>query len=173
MGAKNDTTKPDDGGPRPSKAIPAMVGIGASAGGLNSLLDLFQDIEPGIGFAFLIAQHLSPDHDSKLTEILARNVRLPITEAREGMAIEADHIYVIPPDADISVSVGRLRLECRRGIRRPICRPIICSVLWLASWGKSHRHRAVRNRNRRSERAQGDQDLRRSHVRGGPILGQI
>lgn len=115
MGAKNDTTKPDDGGPRPSKAIPAMVGIGASAGGLNSLLDLFQDIEPGIGFAFLIAQHLSPDHDSKLTEILARNVRLPITEAREGMAIEADHIYVIPPDADISVSVGRLRLECRRG----------------------------------------------------------
>lgn len=114
MDAKNDTINPDED-TRSPKAIPAIVGIGASAGGLNSLLDLFQDIDPGIGFAFLIAQHLSPDHDSKLTEILARNVRLPIAEAREGMTIEADHIYVVPPDADISVSVGRLRLEPRGG----------------------------------------------------------
>jgi len=96
-----------------------MVGIGASAGGLNSLLDLFQAIEPGIGFAFLIAQHLSPDHDSKLAEILANTAKLPVMEAREGMRIQADHVYVIPPDADISVSVGCLRLQRRQGCSPP------------------------------------------------------
>lgn len=104
---------------RSPETIPAMVGIGASAGGLNSLLDLFQAIEPGIGFAFLIAQHLSPDHDSKLAEILANTARLPVIEAREGMAIQADHIYVIPPDADISVSVGCLNLQRRHGRPSP------------------------------------------------------
>ena len=96
-----------------------MVGIGASAGGLNSLQDLFQAIEPGIGFAFLIAQHLSPDHESKLAEILARSAKLPVIEAREGMRIQADHIYVIPPDADIAVSVGCLRLQRRHGRSPP------------------------------------------------------
>lgn len=100
---------------KPTTTIPVMAGIGASAGGLDSLLDLFQAVEPGAGFAFLVAQHLSPDHDSKLVEILARNVNLPVVEAGEGMRVEADRIYVIPPTADISVSLGRLRLQSREG----------------------------------------------------------
>ncbi|BBA35729.1 methylase of chemotaxis methyl-accepting protein [Methylocaldum marinum] len=99
---------------RSTEQIPIMVGIGASAGGLNSLQNLFQAIEPGIGFAFLLAQHLSPDHDSKFPEILANSIRLPVIEGREGMAIKPDHIYVMPPDADISVSVGHLCLKRRR-----------------------------------------------------------
>ncbi|HYE36723.1 chemotaxis protein CheB [Methylocaldum sp.] len=109
----------DDDRLKSAESIPAMVGIGASAGGLNSLLDLFQAIEPGTGLAFLIAQHLSPDHDSKLAEILSRTAKLPIVEARDGMPVQADRIYVIPPDADISVSVGCLRLQSREGRSPP------------------------------------------------------
>jgi two-component system, chemotaxis family, CheB/CheR fusion protein len=99
--------------PRPTRTPSRVVGIGASAGGLDALERFFQHVPSDTGFAFVIVQHLSPDFKSLMDELLARRTTLPIHLVEDGMVVEADHIYLIPPKKEMIISGGRLLLSER------------------------------------------------------------
>lgn len=106
--------------PKPLKLI---VGIGASAGGLEAFNTFFANLPADSGMAFVLVQHLSPDHESMLTEILARAAPIPVVEAEDGMQLEPNRVHVIPPDATLTVKGGRLvvvKPAPPRSSRRPI-----------------------------------------------------
>jgi two-component system CheB/CheR fusion protein len=88
-----------------------IVGIGASAGGLRALEDLFETIPGDPGMAFVIVTHLAPDRQSFLVEILARHARLPVEVASDGLQVENNRVYVLPPSASLTIEQGRLRLR--------------------------------------------------------------
>lgn len=87
-----------------------VVGIGASAGGLEALERLFENMPLETGMAFVVVQHLSPDFKSVMDELLARKTRIPIHRVEEGMEVEPNAIYLIPPKKDMIISNGRLLL---------------------------------------------------------------
>lgn len=91
-----------------------VVGIGASAGGLDALTQLFSALEVSTGMAYVVIQHLDPTHASLLPSLLARVTSLPVLEGQEGMALSPDHVYVIPAHADMTLEHGVLRLFPRR-----------------------------------------------------------
>jgi chemotaxis response regulator CheB len=101
------TLNPADGVPHPagdqldvhaSESPPfPVVGIGASAGGIEAFTELLEHVPPGPGFALLFVLHIDPHHKSHLTEILSRVTPLPVQEVTEGMVVEPDHVYIIPP----------------------------------------------------------------------------
>jgi two-component system CheB/CheR fusion protein len=99
-----------------------VVGIGASAGGLEALERFLQRVPPDSGLAYVVVQHLSPEHESSLADILARATTLPVELAAEGKRIERDHVYVIPPGAGLVVEGGALRLVPfdSKGVRLPV-----------------------------------------------------
>jgi two-component system CheB/CheR fusion protein len=99
--------------------VPPIVGIGASAGGLEALIELFAHIPATTGFAFLVVQHLSPIGESLLPEILSKKIALPVSEARQGQAVEPDRVYVVPPNAFMSLGGGRLVLASRADFDSP------------------------------------------------------
>ena len=109
---------------RARQAIPfPIAGIGASAGGLEAFSDLLRQLPEKTGMGFVLVQHLDPKHGSELREILARTTKIPVQEATDGMVVEPDHIYVIPPNATIALKNGVLRLAPRvltRGQHLPI-----------------------------------------------------
>jgi two-component system CheB/CheR fusion protein len=86
-----------------------VVGIGASAGGLEALEELVKNVAH-INAAIVVVQHLSPHHASVLTQLLARNSKIEIVTATDGTVLEANRIYVIPPNADLSVFHGILHI---------------------------------------------------------------
>jgi two-component system CheB/CheR fusion protein len=88
-----------------------IVGLGASAGGLEALEAFFRATPDDPGLAFVIAAHLAPGRASLLVEILARFTRMPVEHPRNGQRIEADHIYVIQPDTVLTVEDGALHVE--------------------------------------------------------------
>jgi two-component system, chemotaxis family, CheB/CheR fusion protein len=87
-----------------------VVGIGASAGGLEALERFLHRVPPDSGLAYVVVQHLSPEHESSLAEILARATKLPVVTVTEGQRIERDHVYVIPPGPSLALEAGALRL---------------------------------------------------------------
>ena len=100
-----------------------IVGMGASAGGLEAFGQFFQQVLPNSGMAFVLVSHLDPSHESILTEILQRSTRMPVIEVTDQMKVEADHVYVIPPNRDMAIFHGVLQLsvpEQPRGQRMPI-----------------------------------------------------
>ena len=96
-----------------------IVGIGASAGGLDALTQLLQHLRPDTGMAFVLVQHLDPRHESRLTDLLARATSMPVTEASHGLDIQPDHVYVIPPNANLAVARGVLHVTPRKEGRGP------------------------------------------------------
>lgn len=90
-----------------------IVGVGASAGGLEAFSKLLQSLQPDTGMAFVLVQHLDPNHPSALTELLSREVSMPVTEAGEGMVIMPNRVYVIPPNANLALLHGILHLMPR------------------------------------------------------------
>lgn len=100
-----------------------IVGIGASAGGLQAFTTFFVNLRHDSGMTFILVQHLSPDHPSLLSEILDRNATIPVVEAQHDMKVEPDHVYVIPVDSTLTIQKGRLvvvKPAPPRSIRRPI-----------------------------------------------------
>ena len=87
------------------------VGIGASAGGLEALKEFFTNMPDKTGMAFIIIQHLSPDYKSLMDELLARHTKIPIQVVKDGMVVQPDNIYLIPPKKNLSVFHGKLFLE--------------------------------------------------------------
>ena len=91
-----------------------VVGIGASAGGLEALEQFFDHLPDDTGMAFVVVQHLSPAFKSLMDELLSRHTRLPIALAEEGMLVEPDHVYLLPPKKEMIISAGRLMLSERQ-----------------------------------------------------------
>jgi len=89
---------------------PLIVGIGASAGGLEALERLLGRLSPDSGLAYVVVQHLDPEHASLLAEILGRASKIPVEVARDAHPVERDHVYVIPPGTGLLVEGGSLRL---------------------------------------------------------------
>jgi two-component system CheB/CheR fusion protein len=94
-------------------AVPHVVGIGASAGGLEALEHFFDNIPMKSGMAFVVIQHLSPDFKSLMDEILGRRTELPIHLVENGMVVEPDHLYLIPAKKEMIIAGGRLLLSER------------------------------------------------------------
>jgi two-component system CheB/CheR fusion protein len=91
-----------------------IVGVGASAGGLEAFIELIQNLPAAPGMAFVLVQHLDPRHASLLPEILARESALPVALAEQGAAIEKDRIYVIPPNSNLAIADNRFALTPRQ-----------------------------------------------------------
>jgi two-component system, chemotaxis family, CheB/CheR fusion protein len=87
-----------------------IVGVGASAGGLEAFTELFREIPTDCGMAFVVIQHLDPTRPSYLGEALSRVTRIPVEEIREGTLVQPDHVYVIPSNADVGILRGGLTL---------------------------------------------------------------
>ena len=107
--------------PEESAAFP-IVGIGASAGGLEALRQFLSHLPADTGMAFVIVQHLDPTHQSMLPEILARATSMPVQEVADNARVEPQRVYVIPPGKLLVIGEGLLQLSPRtvvRGIPRP------------------------------------------------------
>jgi two-component system CheB/CheR fusion protein len=95
------------------EADTTIVAIGASAGGIEALTDLMNYLPVDTGMAFVLVQHLDPKHHSILTELLARKTAMNVTEVSDGLPVKANHVYVIPPNATMSISDHTLHLGPR------------------------------------------------------------
>jgi two-component system, chemotaxis family, CheB/CheR fusion protein len=104
----NEASKPAATAPR----LP-VVGIGASAGGLEATTSLFKELSVSLGMAYVLVLHLDPFRESAVTEILGRATRMPVLQVRDGMRVAADHVYVIPPNCEMTIDQWVLHLRSR------------------------------------------------------------
>jgi two-component system CheB/CheR fusion protein len=93
-----------------------IVGVGASAGGLEAFRQMLGALPIDTGMGFVLVQHLSPTHASMLSEILGRTTAMPVMEVRDEPQVEPNHVYVIPPDRKMCIVKGGLRLLPREGL---------------------------------------------------------
>jgi two-component system CheB/CheR fusion protein len=100
-----------------------VVGVGASAGGLDALEQFFGAMPEDTGLAFVVIQHLSPDFKSVMDELLARRTKIPVVLVEDGMLVEPNHIYLIPPKKEMIISGGRLLLS-DKGVSQELVLPI-------------------------------------------------
>lgn len=90
-----------------------ITGIGASAGGLEAMTQLLAALPEKPGMALVLVQHLDPTHESAMASLLSRATSMPVLEARNSVSIEADHVYIIPPNKLMEVADRRLKLSPR------------------------------------------------------------
>ena len=90
-----------------------IVAIGASAGGLEAITELLQNITPNTGLVFIYIPHLSPDHKSLLTSLLAKATTMKVQEVTDKILMKPNNFYIIPPDKEITVLDGRVQLTAR------------------------------------------------------------
>ncbi|MCB1841638.1 MAG: hypothetical protein KDI09_01640, partial [Halioglobus sp.] len=116
-----------------------IVGVGASAGGLAAYKQLLDSLPPDTGLTFVLIQHLDPAHESLMAELLAKHSAMPVVQVQTGMPIQANHIYIIPPNTFLRVEDNLLILDdpvSVRGIRLPI-------DYFFRSLAAARTHRAV------------------------------
>src|SRR4051795_3829121 len=109
---------------RPPRLPFPVVGIGASAGGLEAVSDFLAAMRPDCGMAFVLVQHLSPDRESMMAAILGRRTAMRVLQVEDGMAVEPDHVYVIRPGHVLTLREGRLHLGPPLGSSRAANRPV-------------------------------------------------
>jgi two-component system CheB/CheR fusion protein len=117
--ARRNTPRASPGGKHDSFPI---VGIGASAGGLDACQKFLQALPAESGMAFILVQHLGPTHESLMVDLLSAHTSMRVLEAVDGATIEKEHLYIIPPAAYLTVGGGQLHLSypaARRGARLP------------------------------------------------------
>src|SRR4051794_9473863 len=124
--AAEDPAAPPDDGPAPQRrgttAFP-IVGVGASAGGLEAFTHFLRALPADTGMAFVLVQHLLPEQESRLVELLSQVSTLPVITAEEGMAVTANEVYVIPPNTYLMMAQGAFHLVPRSeitGLNMPI-----------------------------------------------------
>ncbi|HEY7800510.1 MAG TPA: chemotaxis protein CheB, partial [Hyphomonadaceae bacterium] len=120
-GAVRLPVETSNGGAHP--AVCPVIGLGASAGGLEAFQSFLTAVSPDAGLAYVLVQHLDPNHESMLAELLSRRTALPVRQITDGMTIEPNNVYLIPPNASLIIDRARLRLTDftePRGFRRPI-----------------------------------------------------
>ena len=117
-------SKKENSDPAESSAPSHIVGIGASAGGLEAIESFFKAMPSNSGVAFVVVQHLSPDHKSLMVELLSKHTRMSVRRAEDGMTVERNSVYLIPPNHNLRMFHGRLLLSEQqrdlRGINLPI-----------------------------------------------------
>lgn len=126
--AKKTTRSPAAGKKAKKKPIPKpslfpIVGLGASAGGLQAFSDFFEVMPKDSGMAFVLIHHVDPDHESLMATLLSKHTKMPVALARDGEKVAPDHVYIIPPNRFLAIEDGVLRLSEpteRRGMRLPI-----------------------------------------------------
>jgi len=91
----------------------SIVGVGASAGGLEAFKIFLEALPADTGMAYVLVQHLDPQHDSMLAELLARSTQIPVIEVKRRTPVEPDHVYVISPDKKMALEGGMLVLSQR------------------------------------------------------------
>src|SRR5439155_17232139 len=110
--APTDDLAPD---PAPSEGLPfPVVGVGASAGGFEAVMNLLKHLPVNTGMAFVVVLHLDPRHKSKLSELVARATTMPVREIKNDMPVEPNEVYVLPANLDVIIERKRLKL-----VRRP------------------------------------------------------
>lgn len=90
-----------------------IAAIGASAGGIEAFSELLKHLPSDTGMAFVLVQHLDPKHHSMLTQLVAKQTTMPVQEVTEGTKVQANHVYVIPPNATMTISNHTLQLSPR------------------------------------------------------------
>lgn len=105
-----------------------IVGIGASAGGLNAYKALLDAVPSNTGMAFVIVAHLYPTAHSQLARILSRHTKMAVAVAATAMLVRANHVYVIPPDADLFIESYTLKLVSPRAKRNVQVDLFFCSL---------------------------------------------
>jgi two-component system, chemotaxis family, CheB/CheR fusion protein len=115
--SRSNGNKSERGPAKPAAAANSnhfpIIGVGASAGGLEAFTELLHSLPKNNGMAFVFVQHLDPKHVSMLAEILARESKMPVLEARSGVQVQPDHVYVIPRNTSVSIEKRTLRLGPR------------------------------------------------------------
>src|SRR5258707_4717291 len=109
--------------PRATNARLPVAAVGASAGGVRALQEFFAALPEHVGVAFVVVVHLDPDSASELPAILATRTRMPVVQVSSSAALEADHVYVIPPNRGLRITdthVSTERFEEPRRHRAPI-----------------------------------------------------
>ncbi|MBA3480569.1 MAG: hypothetical protein H0T51_02030 [Pirellulales bacterium] len=101
---------------RPRLAFP-VVGIGGSAGGLEAFIEFFDAMPADSGMAFVLIQHLAPDRESLIAEILSKHSDMPVHQVTSGLAVEPNHVYVIRPGHTLTINHGHLHLG--KALREP------------------------------------------------------
>jgi two-component system, chemotaxis family, CheB/CheR fusion protein len=96
---------------------PLIAAIGASAGGIEAFSELLSNLPSDTGMAFVLVQHLDPKHHSLLAELFSKKTAMAVKEVTDGMTAEPNHVYVIPPDATMSISGQKLQLRPREESR--------------------------------------------------------
>src|SRR5882762_8271881 len=127
-----------DAVPQPALPFP-VVCIGASAGGLEAFTHLLSALPTDTGMAFVLVSHLSPSHASHLAEILSRATQLPVNEVKDEPRVEPNCVYVIPPDSNMIIAQGSLKLIPRHkvdGRHHPI-------DLFLESLAHDQKHKSI------------------------------
>jgi len=120
---------------------PIIIGVGASAGGIEAIGQLLNHIPADRGLTFVIVQHLDPDHESVLTEILARHSKLPVTTIMSNDSrVEPNHVFVLPPNRSVIIEDGQLKLAQRRRVNGGPPAPI---DVFFASLAAHEGNRAV------------------------------
>lgn len=120
--ASKRLTQPVDTEDPPRLPFP-VVGIGASAGGLEAVTEFLEAMRPDSGMAYIVIQHLPPDRTSMMVEILAKRTEMPVLQIDEGMEVRTNHVYVIRPGHTVLIRDGAIHLgerTARPGNNRPI-----------------------------------------------------
>ncbi len=115
-----------------------VVGVGASAGGLEAFTQLLEELPSDTGMAFVLIQHLDPTHTSFLADALTKATKMRVTQARDGERVESNHVYVIPPNADIAILHGLLTLLPRKSEAGKLHLPIDFFLRSLAQERGNH-----------------------------------
>lgn len=120
--SKKEEEKTKEGYVQSSNKFP-MVAIGASAGGFDAFKKFFTSLPPNPGMAFVLVQHLDPTHESTMAELMSRYTSLKVVQSKDGMKVEPDHVYIIPPNKYMGIMNGNLQLMEPlepHGLRLPI-----------------------------------------------------
>ena len=118
MAQTGTSPKPNTSQSRPQKNFP-VIGIGASAGGLEAISQLLTKLPIDTGMALIVVQHLDPSHESLSTEILSRTTQMSVQEIKDGTQVQPNHVYIIPPNHNLAILHGVLSLMPRPGTREP------------------------------------------------------
>ena len=119
--------------PGPHHPLHLIIGIGASAGGLAAFKTFLTHTPADTGMAFVLVQHLSPEHKSMLVELLQPQTTMPVLEAKDGIAVAQNSIYIIPPNATLTIEAGVLRVVKPA----PDLRPFTSATIGAASLPKT------------------------------------
>ncbi|WP_242395706.1 chemotaxis protein CheB [Anaeromyxobacter oryzisoli] len=166
-GSPSNAKTSDGSGSPPEAARLPIVGLGASAGGLEALRQLFAHLPAESGMGFVVIQHLDPDRPSMLTKVLEGTTRLQVVEATSGMRVEPNRVHVIPSGSDLTIEHGILTLVRRRKTGR-LHLPIDSFFRALAEDGRGSAIGVVLS----GSGADGTEGLRAIKAEGGIAIAQ-